>query len=725
MILIIVESPTKSKTIRKFLGKEYQVVSSKGHVRNLPRGRIGIEVNDKVKMDYVIPIKARKTVNLLKKEIKDKEKIILATDRDREGEAIAWHITQVLQLGKFQIQNLKFQTNSKHQIQNSKPYQRIVFNEISEKAIKAAIKNPLEINMNLVEAQQARRALDRIVGYELSLFLWKKIFRGLSAGRVQSVALKIIVDREREIERFKSEEYWSIVILFFEKKNKVEFEATLFKKDNKNIPKLGIKTKEQKDQILKDLEKSQYKIVSIQTKEVIRNSLPPFKTSSLQQECWKNFGFSAKMTMSLAQGLYERGYITYHRTDSLNLSTTILKEIKIFIEKKYGKKYFKSFKTYQPKSKVASQEAHEAIRVTNVKNQLSVIKNKLKPNEAKIYQLIWQRTIACQMTPAVFDAMTIKVITFDKDKSNLVQYEFQAKEKDLKFDGWLKVYPALQIDNKQDRKKQKKLSLLKKQDIVEAKKIIPQQHFTKPLPRYNEASLIKILEQEGVGRPSTYANIISKIQERRYVERQGKQLVPTKNGLMVNDFLVKNFSDIINIKFTVNIEEELNKIAENKKNWELFIKHFYNSFMKNLKDKYQKTKKIYDDEPTEKICEKCQSKMIIKTGRFGKFLACSNFPDCKNTKSIEKPEKKSLNIDCPQCFKGEIVEKRTRKGKIFYGCEQWPDCDFALWDKPIDEKCQECNALLTIDKKGKTKCSNSVCQTRIKKLIKKKNSKRI
>ena len=269
------------------------------------------------------------------------------------------------------------------------------------------------------------------------------------------------------------------------------------------------------------------------------------------------------------------------------------------------------------------------------------------------------------------------------------------------------------------------MSLLKKQDIVEAKKIIPQQHFTKPLPRYNEASLIKILEQEGVGRPSTYANIISKIQERRYVERQGKQLVPTKNGLMVNDFLVKNFSDIINIKFTVNIEEELNKIAENKKNWELFIKHFYNSFMKNLKDKYQKTKKIYDDEPTEKICEKCQSKMIIKTGRFGKFLACSNFPDCKNTKSIEKPEKKSLNIDCPQCFKGEIVEKRTRKGKIFYGCEQWPDCDFALWDKPIDEKCQECNSLLTIDKKGKTKCSNSVCQTRIKKLIKKKNSKRI
>ncbi len=702
MILVIVESPTKIKTIKKFLGKGYQVVSSKGHIRNLPRGKIGVEIEDTVKMNYVIPVKARKTVNLLKKEVVNKKKIILATDQDREGEAIAWHIIEALNL------------NQKGKGKKVVKYERIVFHEITKTAIEKAFKNPREIDINLVNAQQARRALDRIIGYKLSFFLWKKVFKGLSAGRVQSVALKIIIDREREIQKFIAEEYWTISGLFFEKNNNFEFEAVLTKKNSKKIPKLGIKTEKQKNEIVNDLKKSQYKIIDIQKKEEKKSPPAPFKTSTLQQECWKRFGFPAKMTMSVAQGLYEKGYISYHRTDSLSLSTDILKEIKIFIEKRYGKDYFKDFKKYYSKGKIAAQEAHEAIRVTKVENKPNDVEERLKVNEKKVYQIIWQRTIACQMSPAIFSVILVKIGAFDK-KNDSVQYELQAKEKSLKFDGWLKVFSDFKLDKDKQDKLEHKLIILKKQDILKLNQINPKQHFTKPLPRYNESSLIKVLEEEGVGRPSTYASIVSTIQERRYVEKKDKELVPTENGFIVNDILVKNFSDIINIKFIVQMEEQLEKIAQNKEKWELFIKRFYDSFMKKLDIKHKEVKKVYTDEETEEVCEKCQGKMVIKAGRFGKFLACSNFPDCKNTKSLEKPKRKSLNIDCPQCFKGKIVEKRTKKGKIFYGCEKWPDCDFALWDKPIDDKCQECNALLVTDKRGKTKCSNSTCQTRDKK----------
>lgn len=650
--LIIVESPTKANTIKKFLGKDKNVLSSYGHIRDLPKSKIGIDIDNDFEISYVIPTKARKNFNLLKKEAEKSDITYIATDPDREGEAIAWHLVEAL---------------------NLKEYKRISFHEITRTAIENALSHPGEININLVNAQQARRALDRIVGYKLSPFLWKKIMRGLSAGRVQSVALKLIVDREKEIKDFKPEEYWSIAVIL--KKDK-EIEAIL------KVPKMSIKTKKDADKITKELEKSLYSIKSIEKKQIKRSPLPPLITSTLQQEAAKKFGYSSKKTMGLAQKLYEEGLITYHRTDSLNLSDEALKMAEDYIIKEFGENYYQHriFKT-----KKRAQEAHEAIRPTSTE----------KKDNSKIYNLIFNRFIASQMAQAIFDSVKVEIET---NNGKLLQ----SNGSTLRFDGFLKVYPM--------KFEEKELPQLSKGDKLNLVKVNPQQHFTQPPARYNEAGLIKALEENEIGRPSTYAPIISTIQMRNYVEKnKDGRFEPTEIGTSVNEILSTHFPEIVDIKFTAKLENNLDDVAMGKEDWKELLRKFYIPFNKNLEEKYNDVEK-QTPEPvmTDEICPKCGKQMIIKTGRFGKFLACSGFPDCKSTKTINDETKKT-GVKCPQCNQAELVMKKTKRGKIFYGCPNWPDCNFALWDKPTGNFCPKCNSLM-VEKNGKEKCSNKNCK---------------
>ncbi|MEK7562564.1 MAG: type I DNA topoisomerase, partial [Patescibacteria group bacterium] len=549
--LVIVESPTKSRTISKFLSKDYKVVASFGHVRDLPKRELGVDVEKNFEPKYVIPTKARKLITELKKDSAKADNTILATDEDREGEAIAWHLAQALGLGKFETQStvepegsprrVQSEINQKSKIQNSKPYQRIVFHEITENAIKKALENPRDIDMNMVNAQQARRILDRIVGYKLSPFLWKKVNKGLSAGRVQSVAVRLVVEREREIEKFIATEYWGIEALL--KKDK-EFLASLIKKDNKSIDKLEIKNKLEANKILQDLNNADYVVESVEKKETKRYPAPPFTTSTLQQAASQRFGWSAKMTMSLAQRLYEEGNITYHRTDSLNLSETSMTGAKNFISEKYGKNYWTGkFIKYITKSRSA-QEAHEAIRPAYADRTPDSLKN-LDARQLKLYTLIWQRFIACQIAPALFDSVSADI----KAK----KYTFRANGQTLRFDGFLKVYPT--------KFEEKELPDLEKNDKLDFVKLNSEQHFTEPPARYNEASLIKTLEKFGIGRPSTYAPTLATIQDRNYVSKNDqKRFAPTEIGTVVNDVLVKNFPEVVDIDFTAKMEKELDEV---------------------------------------------------------------------------------------------------------------------------------------------------------------------
>ena len=727
MKLIIVESPTKTKSISKFLSKEYKLLSSYGHIRDLPSKELGVDIKNNFKPEYVISDKSSKVVKELREAAKKADLVILATDEDREGEAIAWHILHALK------------------IDEKGNYQRIVFHEITKSAIEKALENPRKIDINLVNAQQARRILDRLVGYKLSPFLWKKVARGLSAGRVQSVAVRLIVDKEREIKAFKPEEYWSIEAKLKKQDRSEEFIAHLTKKDNKKIDKLKIKNKKEADEILKELEDAEYKITDVQKKETKKYPAPPFKTSTLQQEASRKLGFSAKQTMSLAQRLYEAGSITYHRTDSLNLSSESLKDANRFIEKEFGSKYASfSPKIYKTKSKGA-QEAHEAIRPTKPKHHPDEIKNYLDEKQYKLYRLIWQRFIASQMNPAILDNVAIDI--------QAKNYLFRANGSTIKFDGFLKIYPT--------KLKEKNLPELNKEEILELIKLISEQHFTQPPARYTEASLVKILEEYGIGRPSTYASIISVIQDRKYVEKDDqKRFVPAEIGFTVIDILKEHFPKIVDVKFTANVEENLDKISEGKQEWQNTLKEFYEPFEKNLKDKTKEVKKedfqkklgrkcpeckselvekfgrfgkfiacsnypeckytekstedkrkeeeIRKNEGNEKgdiICDKCGSKMEIKNGPYGMFLGCSKYPDCKNIKKIEN----KTGVKCPECKEGDLIERKTKKGKIFYSCSKYPKCKFALWDKPIKEECPKCKSLLVQTKNDKIKCSNKEC----------------
>lgn len=704
MKLVIVESPTKAKTIQRFLSDDFVVKSSYGHVRDLPRGKLGIDVENEFQPQYVVPLKNKKRLTDLKRTAEKADALILATDEDREGEAIAWHLLEALKPKKA----------------NPLPFQRIVFHEITKSAIVSALENPRKIDMDLVDAQQARRILDRIVGYKLSPFLWNKVAKGLSAGRVQSVAVRLIVEREREIEKFIPQEYWSIEALLKKtldnnKNLKTEFIAQLIKKDGKTIDKLDIKNKEEANQILKNLESAEYKISNIESKETKKNPLPPFRTSTLQQSAWQKLKFPAKFTMSLAQNLYENGLITYHRTDSLNLSEQSLKAAEKFITGTFGKNYWAgSARKFKTKSKGA-QEAHEAIRPTDPSASPEKIAKQLEPKQLKIYSLIWSRFVASQMSPAIFDSTAIdidaapvilnEVKNLGKDPSvasrpqdDANTFTFRANGSMMKFDGFLKVYRLKISENE--------LPKLQKGEILNLIKLTPGQHFTQPPPRYNEASLIKKLEELGIGRPSTYAPTISTIQERRYIEKtQEKRFQPTEMGLKVNDMLSEHFPQIIDYQFTAKMENELDEIAEGKIKWAPVIKEFYGPFMENLDQKYKNVEKIKTEEATDRICPECGGNLVIRESRFGKFYACKNFPKCRYTEAIAN----STGVSCPQCFEGNIIQRRTKRGKIFYSCSKYPKCKFALWDKPTGEKCPKCNSLIVSSLKGKEKCSNKEC----------------
>ena len=670
MRLIIVESPAKGRTIESFLGKGYKVLSSYGHIRDLPKGKLGIDVEKDFEPTYVIPTKARKTATALKNAAKKATEVILATDEDREGEAIAWHVAQLLDL---------------------KNPERIVFHEITKSAIQAALKNPRSIDHNRVAAQQARRILDRLVGYNLSPFLWKKVSRGLSAGRVQSVVGRLIAGREEEINKFTAQEYWSIEADFI--KDKKVFHGFLQKENGKAIEKLSVKDKKEADEIIKNLKEAEYKVTQIEQKEVKRNPFPPFTTSTLQQASGQRLHFPAKLTMQMAQQLYEQGLITYHRTDSVSLSQVSQNAAKTFLQKAYGKQYWPGFsRTFKTKSKGA-QEAHEAIRPTDIQKTPDSLG--LTGPKLKLYELIWQRFLASQMASAEVSATSIDI--------SAANYIFRATGQMLKFDGFLKVYPV--------KFEETELPLLKEGEVLSLKELLSLQHFTQPPARYTEATLIKTLEENGIGRPSTYAPTLSTVQDRGYVIKdEHRRLAPTELGLAVNSILVEHFPNIVDVGFTSSMEESLDEIAKGKKEWVPMLQEFYGPFSANLQKKYEEVqKKDLIEVVEDKKCPECKASMVIRFGRYGKFYACSKFPECRHTEPLEKNKPKSLGIACSKCKKGDIVAKPTKRGKIFYGCSKYPDCDFALWDKPTGEVCKECGALLIETKKNKIKCSNKEC----------------
>ncbi|OHA13330.1 MAG: DNA topoisomerase I [Candidatus Tagabacteria bacterium RIFCSPLOWO2_01_FULL_39_11] len=722
MKLVIVESPTKAKTISRFLNRDFKVESSYGHVRDLPKSKLGVDIKNDFEPQYVIPDEAQKRITNLKKTAKKAKEIILATDEDREGEAIAWHLTQALELNV----NAKQTPN----------VERIVFHEITKKAITEALQKPRGIDMNLVDAQQARRVLDRLVGYELSPFLWQKIKRGLSAGRVQSAAVRLIAEREEEIKKFKSEEYWTIAALLLKREtrkakreiNENKFEALLTKKDDKTIPKLGIKSKAEADNILKDLQKAEYKVSNVQKNEVKRTPPPPFTTSTLQQEANNRFRFSAKQTMRIAQQLYEginfageqTGLITYMRTDSVSLSFESMICAKTTIEKKFGKAYaLETPRIYKTKSKQA-QEAHEAIRPAMPEKSPDDLKKYLDPQQYKLYKLIWQRMIASQMREAIFDATAADISAIPLN-SQRINYTFRANGSVIKFDGFLKIYEG-KISAKENI-----LPELSKEEKLELEKLLPSQKFTQPPARYSEAALIKALEENGIGRPSTYAPTISTIQDRGYAEKdENRKLFPTEIGIVVNNLLVEHFPKIVDIKFTAAMEEDLDEIAEGKIKWRPVVKNFYGPFKENL---IKKTKEVQKEDLLQKLgreCPECGAEMVIKFGKFGKFYACGRYPDCKHTEATEEEQKtqkenegeicekcgapmavkrgkygmflgcsnypecknvkkiqRSIGVKCPKCADGDIIERKTKRGKLFYGCSKWPKCDFTSWKKPL------------------------------------------
>jgi DNA topoisomerase-1 len=673
MNLVIVESPTKAKTIAKFVGKDFIVESSYGHLRDLPKSKLGIDLENNFEPQYVIPRKAQPRVTVLRKAAAKAKKTILATDPDREGEAIAWHLIQALGLNK---QSEK----------SPDRVQRIVFHEITESAIKEALSNPRAIDTNLVDAQQARRILDRLVGYKLSPFLWKKVARGLSAGRVQSVTLRLIVEREEEIKSFKPENYWTIAVELKKPGNdKTEamepstFEATLFEVDGRQIEKLDIKTEEESKKIVSDLEGADYAVLGVEKKEVGKNPLPPFTTSTLQQAASQRIGFSSKKTMFLAQKLYEDGHITYMRTDSVHVSGEALAAAASWIKNNLGKDYaLPEPRVFKTKSRLA-QEAHEAVRPTNISDKPESLK--LEKDARRLYDLIWRRFVASQLPQAVFDSTRVEVSATSK-KPPSRNHKLQANGNVMRFDGFLKIW--------QIKLEEKKLPSLRAQEELALEKVLPEAHQTEPPPRYNEASLIKTLEKYGIGRPSTYAPIISVIQERNYVEKNQGRFYPTGIGATVNKVLTENFPEIFNVEFTAMMEEDLDEIAEGQKKWRDVIKEFYDPFIKILNQKYEEVKKSDFHEETDIKCDLCGKPMVIKFGRFGRFLACSGYPECKNAKPLKEPPK-LIGMKCPKCGEGDVIERRVSKrgrarGKIFWGCSRYPKCDYASWTNPLAPK---------------------------------------
>ncbi len=666
MQLIIVESPTKAKTLSRFLGDSYTVIATMGHVRDLPKAELGVDVEKNFAPRYIVPRDKAKRASELKELAANADTIILATDPDREGEAIAWHVRELFQ-----------QKTSKKSVPSTTPFKRIAFHEITEGAIKDALANPREIDLKLVDAQQARRILDRLVGYKLSPLLWKKLSkRWLSAGRVQSVAVRLIVEREREIEKFTKQEYWTIEGIFnahnqaivaeLSAKDGVKYEETLtfnLFDGTYTTTKTSITDHAMAGGIINDL-KPPFTVSAVDKKEIKRSPAPPFTTSTLQQDAGRRLYFSAKKTMQLAQKLYEEGYITYHRTDSVNLSEKFLAEAQTFISKTYGKEYLPDApRRFQTKSKVA-QEAHEAIRPTNVAltgDQLDG-SGEINRDHHRLYELIWKRAMASQVKEAIFDSTTVDITSSNG-------YLFEAQGSVVKFDGFLRimgrdtdevVIPSVAVG-----------------DTLALNTATPTQHFTNPPPRYTEASLVKTLEEKDIGRPSTYAPIISTIQERQYVVREEKKLVPTDLGKSVTDFLVQYFPNIMDLPFTARLEDELDAIANGDREWPPVIAEFYEPFEKDLTTSYDTAEKVkVAVEELGEPCPTCGHPLVIRVGRYGKFVACSTFPACKYTRQYAE----KIDMKCPRCG-GDIVIKKSRRGKTFYGCSNYPTCNFAAWKK--------------------------------------------
>lgn len=673
--LVIVESPAKAKTINRYLGADYIVKSSMGHLIDLPKSRLGIDLDNGFEPEYITIRGRAKILNELKREAKKSEEVLLAADDDREGESIAWHIGNRIKLANSNI-----------------PIKRIVFHEITKDALNEAIEKPRDIDIAKVNAQKARRVLDRLIGYNLSPLLWEKIKRGLSAGRVQNVALLIICNREGEIEAFIPVEYWTFGV-FLKHKNK-EFLAELQKYKGS---KPELKTKEDVDEIMEYLKDKTYKVSSIEIKDRLRNPIAPYTTSKLQQAASTSLGYNSSKTMQIAQTLYEgvsiagesTGLITYMRTDSVRISPVAQEQAREFIKKEYGENYLPiEAPSYSVKKN--AQDAHEAIRPTNVFLTPDYVKEYLKSEQYKLYKLIWERFVSSQMLPAKMKNTRAIIVAGD--------CEFSVSSSKIEFDGYLKV---LTID-KGDKEKVLKMPNLSENEICEFVDNNPEQHFTTPPPRYNDASLVKTLEESGIGRPSTYAPTIRTIIARHYIQRKGKQLVPTELGKLVNELISENFSELININFTANMESKLDKIEDDNIEWNNILKEFYPHFLDTLKTATENIHNMKDffNEETDFVCEKCGRKMIKRLGRYGYFIACSGFPECKNAKGI------SFGV-CPKC-KGDITLKRSKRGREFYGCSNYPKCDFVSWDKPIQTPCPKCNGLM-VERQIKNKGLFKVC----------------
>jgi DNA topoisomerase I len=669
--LVIVESPAKAKTIGKYLGKKYIVKASMGHVRDLPKSQLGVDTENNFEPKYITIRGKGDVLKELRDARKKVKRVYLAADPDREGEAIAFHLAHSL--------NLELDEQC-----------RVVFNEITKDAVKEAFKHPRKINMDLVQAQQARRILDRLVGYGISPVLWKKVKKGLSAGRVQSVAVKLIIDRENEIRNFQPEEYWTVTVQLIA--GDEVFEAKFYGYGDK---KADLKSEEDVKKLLDAIKGKRYKVKDVKKSERRRNPAPPFITSSLQQEAARKLNFRAAKTMSIAQQLYEGvdlgkegtvGLITYMRTDSTRVSDVAQEEARQFISKQYGNKYLPA-KPRAHKKKAGAQDAHEAIRPTSAMRSPDKMKPYLSRDQLRLYRLIWERFVASQMAPAVLDA-----ISADIEAGDAI---FRATGSKVKFPGFMKVY----VEGNDDGKKEedKFLPALEVGQVLKKKSIEPKQHFTQPPPRYTEARLVKTMEEKGIGRPSTYAPTLDTIQKRGYVMLEDKRFVPSELGEIVISLMEEFFPEILNVEFTAHMEEDLDHIEEGKADWVKILERFYEHFQKRLKVAEEEMKEVeIQDEVSDESCEKCGKPMVYKFGRYGKFLACSGFPDCRNTKAIVK----STGVKCPKCEKGEIVERKSKKRRTFYGCDRYPDCDFVSWDKPVERPCPKCQSMM-VEKRRK------------------------
>lgn len=680
--LVIVESPAKAKTIEKFLGKShYTVKASVGHVRDLPKSQLGVDIENNFEPKYINIRGKGDVIKELKKEAKKAKKVYLATDPDREGEAISWHLSYILNI-------------------DEEEKCRIEFNEITKDAIKKAIKSPRNINLNLVDAQQARRVLDRLLGYQISPILWQKVRKGLSAGRVQSVTTKLICEREEEIKAFEPKEYWSIELIA---SNKEENNLTL-KFYGKNNEKIELENEEQVKEILKTIENGNLVVTKIESRSRRKSAPKPYTTSVLQQDAANKLNFTTKKTMMVAQELYEGidvkgegtvGLISYIRTDSKRISEEAREKAKGYIIESIGENYYKDHaKDSKGKKEKKVQDAHEAIRPTSVDRTPDSIKDSLSKEQYKLYNLIWRRFVASQMEDSVFDVLNVEC--------KIEDLIFKATGSKLKFDGYTKIYNFAEREDKI-------LPSLDEGEILKIQEYNPQQHFTSPPPRYTEASLVKTLEELGIGRPSTYAPTITTILNREYVEKDGASLVPTELGIIVTKILDENFQKFMEVDFTADMESQLDQIEEGNVEWKKVVEEFYSPLAEAIRVAIEKIEKVNMDEETDEICELCGSNMVIKYGRFGKFMACKNYPECKNTKPIVS----KIGVKCPKCKEGDIIMRKSKKKKIFYGCSNYPDCDFVAWNKPVEEPCEVCGSYMyeKYSKSGtKIVCSNKECK---------------